>query len=434
MPLSLTLDLKRSLPFLESHEQESAFNQSIESFRLIREAKGAGSEWLGWRTMLENPDDALLSDVENTAASVRADADIFIVCGIGGSYLGAKAVIEMFKNPFDGDKPQILYAGHHLSGAYLEGLVRYLGEPRSDGKPKKVYLNVISKSGTTTETALAFRIIRNWMYETYGVEQARKQILCTTSAEGGALNKVIAEEGYKKFVLPDDVGGRYSVLTPVGLLPIAVAGIDILQLFYGAVEAFRYFEADPEMVLHYSSQRTAHYKKGKRIEALVSFEPHLSFFGAWFQQLFGESEGKQGKGLFPITLSYSTDLHSLGQMVQQGERNLFETFIRIKKSSTKLTIPPDKDAPDGLDYLAGKNFHWVNAKALEGTAQAHFDGEVPVMELQLEQLSEAVVGQLIYFFELSCALSVYNLGLNPFDQPGVEFYKRNMFRLLGKPE
>ncbi|HAC16850.1 MAG TPA: glucose-6-phosphate isomerase [Bacteroidetes bacterium] len=429
----IKIDSSKSRKFLDESRYEQIVSLSNKSFSEIRTKSGKGSEWLGWRDILSNPNDALLNEVSELGDTIRRDADVFIVCGIGGSYLGAKAVIDALGPFFGGKGPEIVYAGHHMSGRYLKELVKWLDQPKSDGKPKSVYLNVISKSGTTTETAIAFRILRDWMHNRYGGD-AVKRIFCTTSAKGGALNRIIEANGYKKFVLPDDIGGRFSVLTPVGLLPIAVAGHDIRELYYGAVSEFERIEKSPESLIEYVSVRTAFHEMGYAVDVIASFEPELKSFGGWMQQLMGESEGKNHKGLYPTVHGYSTDLHSLGQMVQDGQRNMIETFLVVDDDTVRLGIELDKQNYDGLNYLSGKTLHEINTKAWLGTSEAHFEGGVPIINIHVDRINEAAIGALIYFFEIVTATYVYNLGENPFDQPGVEDYKKAMFKLLGKPE
>lgn len=419
-----TLDLSQARSFLDPSAFEQAQTRVRAAFSDLRSGTGKGSEWLGWRRILATPDDALLSRIGSLAAEIRNDADVFIVCGIGGSYLGARAVIEALGPFFGSNGPEIIYAGHHMSGRYLNELVRHL-------EGKRVWLNVISKSGTTMETALAFRVLRQWMVRTYGETGASGRIIATTSETGGALNRVIGAKGYRKFVLPDDVGGRFSVLTPVGLLPIAVAGIDVRDLFYGGVTAYRASESGDEEVVRYAAARLALYEQGRKIDILATFEPDLNAFGGWMQQLFGESEGKDGKGLYPAVHGYSTDLHSLGQMVQDGERHLMETFLEIAEDDDALVLQTDPSDFDGLNYLAGRTMHQVNSIALQGTREAHVAGGVPVLTIRLNRLDATAVGGLVYFFELATALYGYALGVNPFDQPGVEAYKKAMYRLLG---
>lgn len=418
--------------FLKEGAWDEAMQTAARSFSDLQAGTGKGPEWLGWRGTVATPDDALLEEIDTLAATIRAKADIFIICGIGGSYLGSKAVIDALGPGLIPGRPEILYAGHNMSGRYLEELLSYISSPKADGETKQVWLNVISKSGTTIETALAFRVLRKWIHNIYG-DEASEHIVCTTSAEGGALNKIIKANGYRKFVLPDDIGGRYSVLTPVGLLPIAVAGIDIRSLFYGAVHAYRLLEKNPEPVLDYAASRYALYRQGYRIDVIASFEPHLKSFGGWLQQLMGESEGKNGKGLFPVLLGYSTDLHSVGQLVQDGHRNIIETFLVVTRAVQKLRMEAEPDDHEGLNYLDGRTFHDINTKAFEGTREAHAEGGVPPFTVLFDELNAGSLGQAIYFFELAVAVYVYCLGENPFNQPGVEDYKKAMYRLLGKP-
>ncbi|MCH8494171.1 MAG: glucose-6-phosphate isomerase [Balneolales bacterium] len=427
----IKLDTTSARSFLKDGHLEEARKASEQSLHALLTKTGAGPEWLGWLDIMKNPNDALLSEVSDLAAAIRKDADVFIICGIGGSYLGAKAVIDALGSFFPGKLPEIIYAGHQMSARYLNELVAYLGEKKPDGSAKSVYLNVISKSGTTTETAMAFRILRDWMQSSYGAD-SKKRIICTTSESGGALNKIIEANGYKKFVLPDNIGGRFSVLSPVGLLPIAVAGFDVQSLYYGAVAEYERILKTPNDRLEYTGMRYALYKSGFKVDVIASFEPELKSFGGWMQQLMGESEGKNHKGLYPAVHAYSTDLHSLGQMVQDGERNLIETFLVVEKPTSDAKLPSDPDNYDGLNYLAGKSIHEINTKAYLGTRSAHHDGGVPVMSIHIDSISEESIGALIFFFEIANRVYVYNLGENPFDQPGVEDYKKAMFRLLGK--
>jgi glucose-6-phosphate isomerase len=424
--MSMRCDVSAALEFLPAQTVTDARARIRAAFGDLKHGTGKGPEWLGWRRILASPDDALLNEVDRLAAIIRAEADVFIVCGIGGSYLGARAVIEALGPFFGSNGPEIVYAGHHMSGRYLNELLKHL-------EGKRVWMNVISKSGTTTETALAFRVLRQWMNNAYGEKVAASRIICTTSEQGGALNNVIDANGYRKFVLPDDVGGRFSVLTPVGLLPIAVAGIDIRDLFYGAVQAYQDTENGTGDVFEYAATRLALYDAGYRVDVLASFEPELNAFGRWMQQLFGESEGKEHKGLYPAVHGYSSDLHSLGQMVQDGVRNIIETFLLVDHPSDTVVLTPEAVDFDGLNYLSGKTMHHVNSKAYEGTRQAHIEGTVPVISIHLDRLNASTLGSLIYFFELATGIYGYALGVNPFDQPGVEAYKKAMFRLLGKP-
>ncbi len=426
------VDLSGLKVHLEEDARSRAYQKAESAFEQIRDGSGPGSEWLGWREILANPNDAILEQLDSLATAIRADADVFIVCGIGGSYLGAKAVIEALSPAFrTGGGPEIIYAGHQLSGSYLQSLISYLEVPNDDGEPKSVFLNVISKSGTTLETALSFRLLRKWMNNRFP-EDADRRIICTTSKEGGALNKLVDEFGYRKFVLPDDVGGRFSVLTPVGLLPIAVAGIDIRTLFYDAVSAYERLEEDPTPVLKYAAARYALYEGGTTVDVLASFEPELESLGRWLQQLLGESEGKEGKGLFPAVLTYSTDLHSMGQYIQQGPRNMMETFIKVEKRAGGPKVEKSSGDHDNLNYLAGKSMHEINNRALEGTENAHRQGGIPTVVVSMEKLNAQHLGEFIYFYQLMTAVYCYCLGVNPFDQPGVEAYKKEMYHLLGK--
>ncbi len=414
---------------------DEAYNESLkmceEALIQLKDKTGQGSEWLGWRDLLKSPNDALLEKISSLGRDIRNNADIFIICGIGGSYLGAKAVIDALSPHFNKKGPEILFAGHHMGGKYLQELLAYIKTPKQDGTPKSVYVNVISKSGSTLETALSFRMIREVMDQLYE-EKAADRIICTTSSEGGVLNKLIEEKAYRKFIIPEDVGGRFSVLTPVGLIPIAVAGIDIKTLFYGAVSAFNKYEEDATEIVKYAAVRRALHEKGITIDVFSCFEPELQSFGGWIQQLMGESEGKEGKGIFPTVAAFSTDLHSLGQFIQQGTRSLMETFIAVEKPISNLKVNSLEGDHDKLNYLAGNSFHEINTKARIGTTEAHKDGEVPIINLSLSSLNAEVIGELIYFFELLTGIFVYSLGVNPFNQPGVEDYKKAMYRLLGK--
>src|SRR6056297_3073260 len=427
----IDVDLKEALEFVEDSEFQEAIDHAKSAFKKVVEGTGPGSNWLGWRRILAEPNDAELDRIAQHASKIREDADVFIVCGIGGSFTGAKAIIEALNLPFSSNGPEILFAGHHMSGRYLEQLMKYLQTPKSDGEPKSVYLNVISKSGSTLETALAFRTIRKWMHEFY--DEVKHRIIATTGKEGGVLNKIIEEEGYSKYIIPDDVGGRFSVLTPVGLLPVAVAGIDIQTLFYGAVSQYKLTEEDPQQTLLYAATRYVLHQKKYAIDVLSTFEPGLNGMIAWMQQLLGESEGKEGKGLYPASAGYSTDLHSIGQLVQDGQRNILETIIEVRSPVAGLKVPEAEDLDsDSLSYLAGKTIHEINKSAQEGTAEAHEDGGVPVIKIVLDHLNAQHLGELIYFYEYLTAVYVTMLDVNPFNQPGVESYKQAMYRLLGK--
>lgn len=424
-------DISLARKFIDDNTYLHSRKKADQALEQLRHRTGPGSEWLGWRDILAEPNDAKLEQISELGEEIRSKADVFIVCGIGGSYLGAKAVIDALSGHFDQDGPEILYAGHHMGGKYLEQMLSHLKKPKEDGSPKKIYLNVISKSGSTLETALSFRMLRELIEDLYG-EEAYEHIICTTGKEGGLLNEMIEAKGYRKFIVPDDVGGRFSVLTPVGLVPIAVAGIDIKTLFYGAVTAYNQFEKNAEDLVEYAALRNAIHESGKTIDVFATFEPELASIGGWIQQLLGESEGKEGKGIFPTVASYSTDLHSLGQFIQQGQRSLMETFIIIEKSFSELSVNELEENDDKLNYLSGKSFHEINAKAREGTIEAHSEGAVPIVRIYLEALNAENIGQLIYFFELLTGIFVYSLNVNPFNQPGVEDYKKAMYRLLGK--
>ncbi|MFH1460581.1 MAG: glucose-6-phosphate isomerase [Candidatus Omnitrophota bacterium] len=392
-----------------------------------------GNDYIGWLNLASQTKRTLIQDIEKTAEKVRKNCDIFLVLGIGGSYLGARAAIEFlkpsFSNELKSEKPKIYFAGQNLSSDYLNDLFNVL-------KDKKVIVNVISKSGTTTETAVVFRILKQYMEKIYGKKNLKEKIICTTDKEKGALKKLARDEGFKTFVIPDDVGGRFSVLSPVGLLPIAVSGINIRQLLKGAAE----FEKKCDLLninknpaYKYAGIRHILYKKGKVIEVLSGFHPNLHYICEWWKQLFGESEGKDGKGIFTAACEFTTDLHSLGQMIQDGKRNLFETFIIVEKSMTAIKVPKFKNDIEGLNYLAGQNLDYVNHKAYQATAGAHYEGKVPNMTIVIPKRNAYYLGQLFYFFEKATAMSGLLSGVNPFNQPGVEAYKKKMFKLLGKP-
>mgnify|MGYP005764402405 CR=1 FL=1 len=391
------------------------------------------TEFLGWLNLPTNYDKEEFERIKKVANKIKSDSEVFLCIGIGGSYLGARAVIEALTHTFYNlqkrDTPQILYAGNNLSADYINDLIDVIGD-------RDISINVISKSGTTTEPAIAFRIFREFLENKYGVEEARKRIFCTTDKEKGALKKLAKEEGYECFVIPDNIGGRYSVLTAVGLLPIAVAGIDIDELMLGAkIAQDKYLDTNLKYneCYKYAVVRNILYKKNKDIEILANYEPKMHYFTEWWKQLYGESEGKEQKGIFPAGVDFTTDLHSMGQYIQQGQRNIFETVINIEEPNSDITIKPDEDNLDGMNFVAGKNLSYVNKKAMEGTVEAHVAGGVPNIIINMEKLDEQTIGHLIYFFELACAISGNILGVNPFNQPGVEEYKKNMFRLLGKP-
>ena len=422
--MKLRIDATYLRPFIGESEVEQLWPRVVAAHQALVEERGTGREMLGWRRMLLQPNDALLSDIQLLAQRIREEADVFLVLGIGGSYLGAKATIEAFTPWFEQARPEILFAGHHLSGAYIKRMLDYL-------EGKSVFVNVISKSGTTLETMLAFRVVRGWMHARFS--DASRRIIVTTDAEKGILNRLVQAYGYRKYVIPPDVGGRFSVLTPVGLVPIAVAGIDIHSLFYGAVAAARALSlAEDNPALSYAAYRYLLHEARYMIEVLAVFEPRLFGLGQWWQQLFGESEGKEHKGLYPDVLQYSTDLHSMGQYMQQGRRIVMETFLMVEQLPEDMIVPPDAENLDELAYLEGKSFQEIAREAYRGTARAHHDGGVPNMTIWLDELTPEVWGETIYFFEHAVTVSGYLLGVNPFDQPGVEAYKREMYRLLGK--
>ena len=393
-------------------------------------------DFVGWLELPTNYNKREFARIKKAAKKIEKESDILVVIGIGGSYLGARAVIEALTSSFYNmlpDKqrktPQILYVGNNLSPNYINELIEYIGD-------KDFSVNVISKSGTTTEPAIAFRIFREILENKYGIDEARSRIYATTDKEKGALKTLADKEGYEKFVVPDNIGGRYSVLTAVGLLPIAVAGIDIDKLMEGARIAQERYN-DPSLKYNecyqYAVVRNILYKLYKNTEILVNYEPKMHYFTEWWKQLYGESEGKEQKGIFPAGVDFTTDLHSMGQYIQEGRRNLFETVISIEKPKTDIKINSDDDNLDGLNYLTGKGLDYINKKAMEGTIEAHVSGDVPNILISMKKLNEQNLGELIYFFEKSCAVSGMILGINPFNQPGVEEYKRNMFRLLEKP-
>lgn len=432
----VTVNISNIFDFVDKQRVLSFQKIISKNHQALLEKTGAGNNFLGWLTLPSDIDDALLRDIDSTAVRIRELADVFVVVGIGGSYLGARAIIEALKHNFNqllqtkgAKNPIILYAGQNLSEDYLADLFDVLD--RYD-----YAINVISKSGTTTEPAVAFRILKNHIEKKYG-NGARERIIVTTDSSKGALRKMANDLGYKSYIVPGDIGGRYSVLTPVGLLPIAVGGFDIKALVNGAKKMQQQLaettdiERNPAAL--YAASRNALYMQGKFIEIMVNYQPNLSFFAEWWKQLYGESEGKEGKGIFPASVINTTDLHSMGQYIQDGERKIFETVLSVGKSKRKLLIPAEKEDLDQLNYIAGKNIHYVNQMAERGTTLAHLDGGVPCIEISIDKVDEYHLGGLIYFFEFACALSGYTLGVNPFDQPGVEAYKRNMFALLGKP-
>ena len=403
---------------------------------VLTSKSGAGSDFLGWVDLPENYDKDEFARIKKAAEKIKNDSEVLIVIGIGGSYLGAKAAIEFlshsFYNNLPKDKrktPEIYFAGTNMSGVYLQHLIEVVGD-------RDFSVNVISKSGTTTEPAIAFRVFKKMLEEKYGKEEAAKRIYATTDKEKGALKTLAAAEGYETFVVPDNVGGRFSVLTAVGLLPIAAAGIDIDDLMAGAKDAMNDFankNMDENQALQYAAVRNILHRKGKDLELMVNYEPRVHYLAEWWKQLFGESEGKDGKGLYPTSADFSADLHSLGQYIQEGQRLFFETVVSIGKPEVEFVIESDKDNLDGLNFIAGKTLDYVNKKATDGVILAHIDGNVPNLGVNIPEATPYHLGYTFYFFEKACGVSGYLLGVNPFDQPGVEAYKKNMFALLGKP-
>ena len=403
---------------------------------VLTSKSGAGSDFLGWVDLPENYDKDEFARIKKAAEKIKNDSEVLIVIGIGGSYLGAKAAIEFlshsFYNNLPKDKrktPEIYFAGTNMSGVYLQHLIEVVGD-------RDFSVNVISKSGTTTEPAIAFRVFKKILEEKYGKEEAAKRIYATTDKEKGALKTLATAEGYETFVVPDNVGGRFSVLTAVGLLPIATAGINIDDLMAGAKDAMNDFankNMDENQALQYAAVRNILHRKGKDLELMVNYEPRVHYLAEWWKQLFGESEGKDGKGLYPTSADFSADLHSLGQYIQEGQRLFFETVVSIGKPEVEFVIESDKDNLDGLNFIAGKTLDYVNKKATDGVILAHIDGNVPNLGVNIPEATPYHLGYTFYFFEKACGVSGYLLGVNPFDQPGVEAYKKNMFALLGKP-
>ncbi|MFA1822511.1 glucose-6-phosphate isomerase [Virgibacillus oceani] len=426
------INFSYSNAFLQEHEMSSMEGNVKSAHERLHNKSGTGSDFLGWLDLPDTYDKEEFSRIHLAAKKIREDSDVLLVIGIGGSYLGARAAISMLSHSFSDmlpDTPHIIFAGHHLSAAYIQDLMDVLED-------KDVSINVISKSGTTTEPAIAFRIFKKWLEEKYGEKKAAKRIYATTDKQNGALKTVSDKNGYETFVIPDDVGGRYSVLTAVGLLPIAVSGISIEEMLEGAQLAKKELESpslDDNPAYQYAAVRNILYAKGKTTELLVNYEPKFQYFSEWWKQLFGESEGKDGKGIFPASANFSTDLHSLGQYIQDGRRHLFETVLRVQEPNRDVIMEKTADDTDGLNYLAGKTMHEINDTAFQGTMLAHTDGDVPNLIIDIPKLEAYTFGYLVYFFEKACAMSGYLLGVNPFDQPGVEAYKKNMFALLGKP-
>ncbi len=430
--LEVKLNLEKSKV---TTEEILKYKESVEKYHNeLKERALDNNDYVGWLELPTNYSKLEFTRIKQAAKRISEDSDVLLVIGIGGSYLGARAVIEALTSSFDNmlqerKHPYILYAGNNLSPNYINELVEAIGN-------KDFSINVISKSGTTTEPAIAFRIFREMLESKYGIEEARSRIYVTTDEKKGALKKLAEQEGYEQFVIPDNIGGRFSVLTAVGLLPIATAGIDIDKLMEGArLAQVRYNDSDLKYneCYKYAVARNILYKSNKTTEILVNYEPKMHYFTEWWKQLYGESEGKDKKGIFPAGVDFTTDLHSMGQYIQDGRRDLFETVLRIENPETNIKINADDDNLDGLNYLAGKDLDYVNKKAMEGTIQAHVTGDVPNILISIEKLDEETIGHLVYFFEKACAISGMILGVNPFNQPGVEEYKKNMFKLLEKP-
>ncbi len=424
---NITVDNKDVLSLLSQDKIDALKETAEQALKTLEQGTGKGNDFIGWVNLPSSISDDLLDSIDSTAALLQRDCEFVVAIGIGGSYLGAKAVIEALNDNFAAYKKsrgsRILFAGNNIGEDYLHDLMQLL-------KNRKFGIIVISKSGTTTEPAIAFRLLKAQLEKQEGKQWAAQHIVAITDAQRGALRNLATQEGYTTYVIPDNVGGRFSVLTPVGLLPIAVEGYDVRALVAGAVDIEK---SDNQAVLTYATTRNALYRDGKKIEILVNFDPRLHFLAEWWKQLYGESEGKDGKGIFPASVDFTTDLHSMGQWIQDGERNIFETVITVEKQQHEVTIPHDDEDLDGLNYIAGKRVGYVNSMAQLGTKMAHIDGKVPNLTITLPAINERYLGQLIYFFEKACGVSGYILGVNPFNQPGVENYKRNMFTLLKKP-
>lgn len=431
----IKLDYSKTSKFINDDEIKNIKTAVLSAQKTLDDKSGAGCDFLGWTTLPVNYDIKEFERIKKAAEKIRANSDVLVVIGIGGSYLGAKAAIDMLTNSFynlldksERKAPQILFAGNSISSNYLYDLINLV-------KDKDISVNVISKSGTTTEPALAFRMFKELLEKKYGKDGAKERIFATTDKSKGTLKSLSDAEGYETFVIPDDVGGRFSVLTPVGLLPIAVAGIDIDEMLKGAQDAMEEYKKPYEEndCLKYAALRNILLRKGKTTEIMVNYEPCMQYFSEWWKQLFGESEGKDGKGLFPASVNFSTDLHSMGQYIQDGARMIFETALKVDEPANDIVIDEVEGNIDGLNFLAGKGVNYVNSKAFEGTLLAHTDGNVPNIVINVPKIDAYHFGNLVYFFEKACGVSGYVLGVNPFNQPGVEAYKKNMFALLGKP-
>ncbi len=431
--MSTTLNKKYLTGFMNEEELNCLASRVKTAHNELHTGTGAGNDFIGWLTLPTDYDKEEFARIKAAAERIKKNSEVFVVIGIGGSYLGARAAIEFLKSPnynaLKKDTPDIYYTGNSISSTALAELLEIC-------EGRDVSINMISKSGTTTEPAIAFRVFRELLEKKYGKEGAKERIFCTTDKARGTLKQLADREGYETFVVPDDVGGRYSVLTAVGLLPIAVAGADLDALMAGAAKAQADFDNDDlasNECYQYAAIRNALYAKGYTTEILVSYEPAFTMMSEWYKQLFGESEGKDNKGIFPASVTFSTDLHSMGQYIQEGRRNLFETVVSFEKPKKEITLGTDPENVDGLNFLSGKGMSYVNQKAFQGTILAHNDGGVPNIVLNVPEMTESELGYLIYFFEKACAVSGYLLGVNPFNQPGVESYKKNMFALLGKP-
>ncbi len=423
--------------YVDQFIDQKAFGNNILSAKKalasLLNSDGKGNEYLGWINLPSEVDTALIEDISKTVELVKSNSKVLVIIGIGGSYLGSKAVISALTsthhNKFANGKglPEIYFAGTDLSGTELTDLIAVIGG-------RDFSINIISKSGTTTEPAIAFRVLRRLMDEKYGANNYANRIIATTDKSKGALRNLSTEKGYKTYVIPDDVGGRFSVFTPVGLIPIAAAGADIKELIRGAKSAQIDLcdDSNENIAIKYAALRNTLYENGKIIEILCNYEPRLSFIAAWWKQLFGESEGKEGKGIFPASVDFTCDLHSMGQYIQEGPRHLMETILRVKKMPHDIPVPSTVDNLDNLNYLSSKTINYINEMATQGTLEAHVSGNVPNVIIEIPELTAYHIGYLLYFFEMACGISAYMLGVNPFDQPGVESYKSNMFRLLGK--
>ena len=431
--MAVKLNLDHLNEFIKDHEYEQMKPLVKMAHETLQNKFKNENKFTGWLDLPENYDKDEFNKIKTTSQKIQKESDALIVIGIGGSYLGARAAIEFIKslnyNQLSKNTPDIYFVGNNISTSYIRDILKIC-------ENKDISINVISKSGTTTEPAVAFRIFREFIEKKYGKEKAKDRIYCTTDKQKGALKELATKNGYETFVIPDNIGGRFSVLTAVGLLPIAVAGIDIDKLMLGAKKAqadFMIDDLDENICYKYAVIRRILCNKGKDIEILESYEPRMLMFSEWFKQLFGESEGKEGKGIFPTSLNFSTDLHSMGQLLQSGKKNMFETVLLVKNQENEIKIPYFEDDIDKLNYLSDKNVSFVNSQAALGTILAHTSGNIPNLILELSDFSEETLGYLIYFFEKACAISCYMLGVNPFDQPGVELYKNHMFELLGKP-